>query len=711
MFYSFKNAPIKLNGNDIFCKAADVSTKTDLQPNYINNNRNSFEYVPNGAVGGNLSINYYLTGQDYLKTFINLETGTLSGNFGGLYFETGYLQSYSFTAAPNLTVVINSNIVFFDELKGNFNGVVPNNYNNLNILNFSDITLDNLNGYSTETISSINSIQFNYSNQINPVYVIESGGREQKNVLPDSVNFGQKEISTVINCDNLNPDLPITGKNLGIKINFNHPSISSLSENFTCSGVLMSKTVNAQINQVLNTTFTIKQNNTQDNPTISGITMLSAPGDFILISGKNLTNTYELWYGDREANRFSVINDILVSGIVPQDALTGKVYLKSYGGETFSTNNYSLTYPSMTIQGVTNYTGFSGQTIGISGNNLYRISDVFFNNSPANFYSVNSGLIYAEVPNCSSGYIRVVSTGRLISANSSDHFVPYPIISGFTPATGMSGLLISISGNNFGGINSVKFNNITASFSITNNNLITATIPTGNVYGNIFMQGASGVYTYSPAKFFPSTPITGLFPSTAKSNEKLIISGFNFQSGLMYPIGDNYFRVGFNGGVLGAFRWNSNESLSGLVPSGSISGPISIYMADGASVYSETGNLTKKNDPPVLYRIAPINAYSGYLYNGFIEGANLFNINKILFSGGRNTNSGRLFEIPNSFISTDLMGNRLNIINYTGFTGIPPLANLFGKYFTGLFQVQVHAQEGTGFLPIFTRTGLNVLIA
>ena len=127
MLYSANNATLKLNGTEILASNASLALNTSLSANYVIGDRNSNSYTASNGIGGNLTFNYFLTGNDYFKTFITGqgeiplgESQTISGNFGGLNFDSGYLTSYAVNFSPNSPTAAAVSIVFFDDLQGEF---------------------------------------------------------------------------------------------------------------------------------------------------------------------------------------------------------------------------------------------------------------------------------------------------------------------------------------------------------------------------------------------------------------------------------------------------------------------------------------------------------------------------------------------------------------------------------------------------------------
>jgi uncharacterized protein (TIGR03437 family) len=71
----------------------------------------------------------------------------------------------------------------------------------------------------------------------------------------------------------------------------------------------------------------------------------------------------------------------------------------------------------------------------------------------------------------------------------------YPTITSFSPMSGPVGSTVTISGTNFTGATSVKFNGVTATFIVNSNTKITAAVPTGATTGTITVTTPGGTAT------------------------------------------------------------------------------------------------------------------------------------------------------------------------------------------------------------------------
>ncbi len=684
-FYNFKNVNLLLNGNEILANSVELSTEATLNPNYITSERHAIDYTPSDNLKGNLRISYYLNGPDYVKTLTTTDN-IVSGYFGGIYFTGGYLNSYHLNAVPNAPVKIDANILFFDQLQGTLQPVAPRT-DNYNVLNFSDASLDYLNGYSAETINNVQSIDYTYVADVKPVYYFDN--TTGNNYQPHHVIFGNKQIETLILCDDLQTDFPVYGKNMGIKINFNNPNIPNLVENVTSTGILYKKDISVQNNDVVKNLLSIKQNRTDTEPIISYFTPVSGGyNNRVTIFGSNFSNAVDVMFGDTSDYSFQVFNDTEILAHVPKNALSGNISVRNFGGNTtFTASGFNVIYEIPTVNSLIPYYGRPGiDSILISGSNFYRTDEVTYSGGATGVFKVISpSLIQSYIPTGAQyGKLSISSSSRNYSIISNYEFVPTPNIVGFNPQTGLSGDAINISGVNFSGISNVYFNNVSVSgFSVTNNYTITTYVPSGLTNGYISLIGFSGINSISPSQFIPSIIISGVGNSNVGTagTTPVRLSGVGFLSGLLDSLGNDFFKVSFDNAIGTDFKIVNSNLITGTLPLDAAPGTgraLYVYRTSGTSSVLANIKYTVNNNSPIIYQINPnLNYFRNELTSGVssgfaIQGKNLFSIQNIRLTGldTNNIGYGYFLTPPNNIIS-DKLGQMIIVtgVNFSTPTG------------------------------------------
>ena len=225
MLYSAKNAKLKVNDVEITASNAELSLSTNLDPLYVASSRSSDNFVASNGVGGQLNFNYVLTGADYFKSFITgqgeteADTTVISGNFGGLNFDSGYLTSYSVNFSPNAPAIASASVKFFDELKGEFVSASSEPPTPVEVLNFSNAVVSS--EFGVDVVDNFVAGAFNYSADVSAAYLMNE-------TKPSRVSFGVKSVNMNFEVDNPTGRLPVSGTSAQIEVGlkkFNNESI------------------------------------------------------------------------------------------------------------------------------------------------------------------------------------------------------------------------------------------------------------------------------------------------------------------------------------------------------------------------------------------------------------------------------------------------------------------------------------------------------
>ena len=171
-----------------------------------------------------------------------------------------------------------------------------------------------------------------------------------------------------------------------------------------------------------------------------------------------------------------------------------------------------------------------GTRIAIQGRNFEGATAVRFNGVDASFSRYGNDEIEATVPTgATSGPITVVTpAGTAQSAASfTVTLAAQPVVTGFTPAAGRPGRVITVNGSNLTGATLVGFGGVSATFTVTSDAALVASVPMGARTGQITVSGPGG--TGRSQGIFTVAPVIESFnPNDAAVGSIVSLRGFNF---------------------------------------------------------------------------------------------------------------------------------------------------------------------------------------
>ena len=333
-FYSSKNANITINGSGIFANQASISSNASIGPVHRIGSSATEQYSTKEAVRGELSLNYYVTGVDPLKSYIgglnssSLPLDSLSGNFNGVYFNSGYLSSYSFSVQPYQVMNISANLVFFEDVKGTFSAS-SNSLDDHDILKFTDFSFS-----ETGVINGNQLLQasYNYSTSHTPYYSVQATG---ETATVHSVKSSEPAVSMDLTTNDYSFNLPSSGLRGKATLDFSD-SAGNLRESFYISGAVSNQSLQPNMGDIITKTLKINQSNLGLPPVITSLSeKFSSVGSVITVNGNNFNNIETVTLGDQEL-RFTASSNSTISFTIPSDSLGGVVKIKTKGGEVMS---------------------------------------------------------------------------------------------------------------------------------------------------------------------------------------------------------------------------------------------------------------------------------------------------------------------------------------------------------------------------------------
>jgi hypothetical protein len=243
-------------------------------------------------------------------------------------------------------------------------------------------------------------------------------------------------------------------------------------------------------------------------PTLFGFSPgAGSVGSSIVLNGANFNvGTPIVRFSGVASTNVTGISFGQLTAVVPVGASNGLISITTTAG---SHTNSTMFFLPPIIRNLGQQSLPPGSTINITGENLLGVTNVSFNGTPARFTAPasNTSLDVVTPTNFTTGPVFVSTPGG--TAASSNLYYAMPIITGFSPTHGLPGTNITITGSNFLGTTSVKFNGTTAAFTTpTNNTTIQAVVPTNALSGFITVSAPAGTATSSNAFVFDNSDLS-----------------------------------------------------------------------------------------------------------------------------------------------------------------------------------------------------------
>ena len=228
-----------------------------------------------------------------------------------------------------------------------------------------------------------------------------------------------------------------------------------------------------------------------------------------------------------------------------------------------------------TITSLNPGSGPVGTVVTLTGTKIDTVMEVKFNGVIATFTALNATTVIANVPvGATTGPVTIITLDGTATSNTSFIVIPAPTITSFTPASGMLGTVVTLTGTDFTGATAVKFNNTAATtFSVVSATSITATVPAGTTNGKISVTTPGGTATSATNYSLPPT-IASFTPASGPVDTVVTLTGTNFSGATV---------VKFNGTSVTNFSVVSNTSITATVPTGATSGTITVITPGGTA--------------------------------------------------------------------------------------------------------------------------------
>lgn len=263
-------------------------------------------------------------------------------------------------------------------------------------------------------------------------------------------------------------------------------------------------------------------------PSITAVSPDSgATGTKIVLTGNDFQNVSSVDFGGVPASSFYYQSPTQIVAI-PAAGASGNISVVTpfgagqWPGFTFTS--------SPTISSFTPVSAGNNDVIQITGTHLDSITAVSFGGTPAKSFTITSPTsISAIVAQGSSGDI-TVSTPYSSASQDGFLFTGAPTITSITPSGVGPGSVITITGSNFTGTQSVQLGGSPAtSFTVLNASTIQATVATAATNDSIAITNLYGSVAIAGLSFDNRRPsITSISPVSGIPGTRITITGANF---------------------------------------------------------------------------------------------------------------------------------------------------------------------------------------
>jgi hypothetical protein len=220
-------------------------------------------------------------------------------------------------------------------------------------------------------------------------------------------------------------------------------------------------------------------------------------GSTVTIMGNNLKSVDRVRFGAIDVPDFNAANntDTAVSVQVPAGVSYGNLLLQVYiSGIGSAQIDFKVIEPPKppTITDASPAMGFPGTAVTLTGTNLEIVNQVKFGDVVAVFTSISTSLT-TTVPDAAIGGDQVITVSSPGGTATVDFNVSLaPVITSISPLTARAGDVITVNGERFNSVTSVKLGAMDVTFTLIDATELTFTVPVGAVTGKVTVTTTNG---------------------------------------------------------------------------------------------------------------------------------------------------------------------------------------------------------------------------
>ncbi|HCP38771.1 MAG TPA: hypothetical protein DIT98_13205 [Verrucomicrobiales bacterium] len=307
------------------------------------------------------------------------------------------------------------------------------------------------------------------------------------------------------------------------------------------------------------------------------------PGAQVQFQGQHFANVESVLFGEWEAS-FEAAAETQLTALVPMDAETGFITIKTAFGEFVSDSVFVIQKPTPTITSFSPTSGQVGTRVTLTGNHFNGVSSVLLGDKEAAFQIVADSQILITVPaDGMTGSLRVESPSG-DSETESLFYLPASIDS-FEPLKAIPGSELMIQGANFTGASKVRIGGKEAEILSVSLNEIVATVSSDALTGTVSVTTPAG--SLATQHVFGVLPfIQGMTPVAGPIGTILQVMGMGFSEVKTVLIGE----------LAVPFSVQSDGLIEIIVPSNAPSGQVTVINPAGLSISPDSFQLRMAAD-------------------------------------------------------------------------------------------------------------------
>lgn len=274
------------------------------------------------------------------------------------------------------------------------------------------------------------------------------------------------------------------------------------------------------------------------------------------------------------------------------------------------------------ITGVNPANGGVGSSVTLTGTKLNGATAVQFHGTPAPFDVQSATRITTTVPaGAATGKVTVSTPSGTATSPNDFTVLVVPAITGFAPASGDVGTVVTLTGANLAGATAVRFNGISAAeFTVLSATNLTARVPTSATTGRITVQAPGGTAESATLFSVITLPaISAFLPTSGGPGTTVTIDGANFTGATA---------VLFHSVAAASYTVVSAQRITAVAPAALSTGPISVTTPVGTAA-STTDFVAVA--VPTITALVPVSAPVGATV--LIQGTNLGGATRVEFNG------------------------------------------------------------------------------